>query len=40
MTIKENNHPDSLNKGQRYNTSMCSKLHGTVFDVFIRNDRA
>ena len=37
--IKENIHYDWLNKGPRYNTAMCSKLHETVFDDFIRNDR-
>ena len=36
--IKENNHPDWLNKGPRYNTAICSNLNGTVFDDFIRND--
>ena len=37
--IKENYHPSWLNKGPQYNTSICSKLHGTVFGYFIRNDR-
>ena len=37
--IKGNNHPDWLNKYPRYNTAMCSKLNGTVFGDFIRNDR-
>ena len=37
--IKENNHPYWLNKGTQYNTAICYKLHGTVFDDFIRNDR-
>ena len=37
--IKENNYLDWLNKVPRYNTAICSKLHGTVFDNFIRNDR-
>ena len=36
---KENIHPDWLNQGPRYNTAIYSKLHGTVFDDFIRNDR-
>ena len=36
--IKENNNTDWLNKGSRYNTDICSKLHGNVFDDFIRND--
>ena len=35
---KENNHPNWVNKGPRYNTAICSKFHGTVFDDFIRND--
>ena len=34
---KEHNHPYWLNKGQRYNTAICSRLHGTVFDDFIVN---
>ena len=37
--IKGNNHPDWLNKGPRYNTAICYKWHGTVFDGFIRNYR-
>ena len=37
--IKENNHPDWLNKVPRYNTAICSKFHGTVFGGFIRNFR-
>ena len=37
--IKENNNPDWLNKVPQYNIAICSKLHGTVFDDFIRNDR-
>ena len=37
--IKENNHPDWLNKIPWYNTSICSKMHGTTFGDFIRNDR-
>ena len=36
---KENNYPDWLNKGPRYNTAICSTLYGTVFDDFIINDR-
>ena len=31
---KENN-PDWLNKVPWYNTTICSKLHGTVFEDFI-----
>ena len=37
--IKENNHPDWLNKGPPNNTAICSKFHGTVFGGFIRNFR-
>ena len=37
--IKENNYSDCLNKGPRYNTAICSKLHINVFDGFIRNDK-
>ena len=37
--IKENNHPDWLNRGPRYNTAICSKWHETVFGDFIKNDR-
>ena len=36
--IEENN-PDWLIKGPWYNTDICSKLHGTVFEYYIRNDR-
>ena len=36
--MSENN-PDWLNKGPWYNTAVCSKLHGTVFEEFIRNAR-
>ena len=35
--IKENNHPDWLNKGPWYNTAICSNLHGKMFEVFIRH---
>ena len=35
--IEENNH-DWLNKGLWYNTTICSKFHGTVSEDFIRND--
>ena len=33
----EEENPDWLNKGPWYNTTICSKLHGTVFEGFIRN---
>ena len=35
----ETNNPDWLNKGPCYNTAICYKLHGTVFENFIRNSR-
>ena len=34
--IKENNRPDWFNKSLLYNTSICYKLHGTMFGDFIR----
>ena len=37
--IKENNNPGWLNKGQWYNTAICSKLHGKMFEYFIRHAR-
>ena len=37
--IEENNHPDWFNKGPCYNTTICSKLHGKVFENFIKNAR-
>ena len=33
----ENNHPDWLNKGPCYNTAVCSKLYGKLFEDFIRH---
>ena len=36
--IKENNDSDWFNKVPQYNKAICSKLYGTVFDDFIRND--
>ena len=33
--IEENNHPDWLNRGPWYNISICSKLHGKLFEYFI-----
>ena len=35
---KENKR-DQLNKGPLYNTEIYSKLHGTVFESYISNDR-
>ena len=37
--IKENDHPDWLNKNSLYNTAIGSKIYGTLFDDFIINDR-
>ena len=40
--INEINHPDWLNKHHCYNTAICSRLHGSLFEYFIthaRNDR-
>ena len=33
--MDENNHQYWLNKGPWYNTSICSKLHGSRFEDFI-----
>ena len=33
---EENNHPGWFNKGSWYNTYICSKLHGKVFEDFIK----
>ena len=33
--IDKSNHPDWLNKGSWYNTEICSKLHGRIFEDFI-----
>ena len=37
--MDENNHQDWLNKGPWYNTSICSKLHGSRFEDFITQAR-
>ena len=37
--IEENNHPNWFNIGPWYNTDICSKLHGKVFEYFIKNAR-
>ena len=29
------NHQDWLNKGPWYNTDICSRLHGSLFEYFI-----
>ena len=33
------NHPDWLNKGPWYNTYICSRLHGSLFEDFITHTR-
>ena len=33
--MDKSNHPNCLNKGPWYNTSICSSLHGSLFDDFI-----
>ena len=33
--MNKTNHQDWLNKGPWYNTSICSKLYGSMFDDFI-----
>ena len=37
--IEENIYPGWLNKVPWYNIDICSKLHGTIFEEFIRNSR-
>ena len=37
--MDKNNHQDWLNKGPWYNTSICSKLHGSRFEDFITQVR-
>ena len=37
--MDENHHQDWLNKGPWYNTSICSKLHGSSFEDFITQAR-
>ena len=33
--MDENNHSDWFNKGTWYNTAICSRLHGSMFEYFI-----
>ena len=35
----ESNHQDWLNKGPWYNTAICSRLHGSLFEYFITHER-
>ena len=37
--MDKNNHQDWLNKGSWYNTSICLKLHGSIFEYFIKHAR-
>ena len=37
--IDESNHPDWLNKGPWYKKDICSKLHGKLFEDFIKYAR-
>ena len=37
--IDKNNHPDWLNKVTWYNTAICSRLHGSLFEDFIAHER-
>ena len=37
--IGESNHQDWLNEGPWYNTSICLKLHGSMFEDFITHKR-
>ena len=31
--------PDWITRGPWYNTSICKKIHGTVFEIYFRNAR-
>ena len=37
--IDKSNHQDWLNKGPLYNTAICSRLHGSLFEDFITHAR-
>ena len=37
--MEESNHPNWLNKGPWYNTAICSRLHGSLFEDFITHAR-
>ena len=37
--MDESNHPDFLNKCPWYNTSICLRLHGSLFEYFITHAR-
>ena len=38
--IDESNHQDWLNNGTWYNTAICSRLHGSLFEDFIAHARS
>ena len=38
--IKESDHPNWFNTGPWYNPAICSKLHGKLFEHFMRHARA
>ena len=37
--IEKTNNKDWLNKGPWYNTAICLRLHGSLFEGFITNAR-
>ena len=37
--IEGNDYPNQFNKGTWYNTSICSKFQGKVFEYFIKHAR-
>ena len=37
--IDKSNHQDLLNKGPWYNTDICSRLYGILFEYFIAHSR-
>ena len=39
MKLTKNNHQDWFNKGTWYNTTICLKSHGSMFEDFITHAR-
>ena len=37
--IDKSDNPNWLNKGPCYNTDICSKFHGEMFEYFITHER-
>ena len=37
--MDKSNHPDWFNKGPWYNTAICSRLYGILFEYFITHVR-